>query len=81
MSRDLNNPRYLGDGVYCGCDGQHVVLRLGRHDNKEGEICLEDSVAFQLVKYIQETFKKDKTEWPITTNIARFYDCTANHLT
>ena len=31
---DMENPAYLGDGLYAYFDGNGVELRLARHDNK-----------------------------------------------
>jgi hypothetical protein len=32
--KDMENPTYLGDGLYAYFDGNGVELRLTRHDNK-----------------------------------------------
>ena len=58
--REFMNGSYLGDGVYAGFDGYHVVLRLRSHLDDDGEICLEDKVALALMDYIQQTFKFKK---------------------
>lgn len=58
--REFKNPIYLGDSVYAGFDGYHVVLRLNSHMNESGEICMEDIVAIKLMDYLQSTFKFKK---------------------
>ncbi len=44
-------PEYLGDGVYAVFDGWHIWLRLGSHDNADGQIALAPEVYAALVRY------------------------------
>lgn len=46
----MQNPQYLGDGVYASHDGYHVWLSVGSHENQP-VVALEPSVLSALVHY------------------------------
>jgi hypothetical protein len=52
----VDNPIYLGDGVYASFDGYHVVLTANIPTTDT--IYLDSHVAEALVKYINELRKK-----------------------
>jgi hypothetical protein len=48
----MDNPVYIGDGVYAYFDGNGIELRLGAHDN-ECVVYLEPEVMDALVTFYQ----------------------------
>lgn len=51
-------PIYLGDGVYALFEDGYVILRLDRHDNEHGQICLDLEVFRALRTYGNRAFKE-----------------------
>lgn len=57
---DFQQPDYLGDGVYVGHDGWHILLRLNTHLNVHSQIALEPAVLQKLVDYARNKGMKIK---------------------
>lgn len=47
----MNDPEYIGDGVYIGHDGFRFILRTSSHENQMGQIFLEPDVVQNLIDY------------------------------
>lgn len=56
----MENPVYIGDGVYAYFDGYGVELRLGRHD-AQCAVYLEPEVMASLAEFF-EAVRKTKEE-------------------
>lgn len=56
--KGFQDPEYLGDAVYIGHDGYHVVLRLNTHYNTEGQISLEPDMLDKLPAYYKRMQEK-----------------------
>jgi len=56
----LPQSKYLGDAVYVGNDGFHVVLTTGHHEpvHANNIIKLDPEVANELYKTLKETFEQ-----------------------
>lgn len=51
----MENPKYLGDGVYASFDGYHVNLAVNNHKNHV--VALEPEVVESLKQYFNEIEK------------------------
>jgi len=62
----LDEPRYLGDGVYASFDGYYIWLRTGSHLDAEAtnRVALEPSVFAALVKYERDVARATNEEAP-----------------
>ena len=56
-------PVYLGDSVYAGFDGYHIVLTTnnGYPDDPRNRIVLEPEVYTALQSYVVTIYQKEKT--------------------
>jgi len=52
MSREIQEPRYLGDGVYVHDEGWAISLAVNHHDNKV--IYMGTMEILSLIKYAKE---------------------------
>ena len=50
----MENPRYLGDGVYAEFDGYQIVLKANDHLHPTDIIALEPSVMSSLLRFNDE---------------------------
>jgi len=52
-TRELQEPTYLGDGVYAYDNGYSIELAVNHHENKV--VVLEDTVLLALIEYAKRT--------------------------
>ena len=50
----MENPRYLGDGVYAKYDGYQIELMANDHMNPTDRIYLDSSTLTSFLKFIDE---------------------------
>jgi hypothetical protein len=58
----MENPRYLGDGVYAHFDGCCIVLMANDHRNPTDTICVEPSVLRNLNQFSDEIYHEASAE-------------------
>jgi len=58
----MENPRYLGDGVYARFDGFSIWLMANDHLNPTDTICLEPSVLRSLNQFVEQIEREARAE-------------------
>jgi ppGpp synthetase/RelA/SpoT-type nucleotidyltranferase len=56
---EIGEERYIGDGIYAGYDGYHVVLKTGSADNIVSAIYLDVQVRNALRELLAEFDNKE----------------------
>ena len=51
---ELNEDRYIGDGVYASYDGYHLVLRTGSHTSVDNVVYLDAQVRDALREILEK---------------------------
>jgi len=54
---NLSNLAYLGDAVYAGYDGYHIVLMVSNGTSVTNRICLDPGVISELSNYVDRLNK------------------------
>lgn len=57
----LTDPSYLGDGVYAGFDGYHVILSTQDGQFVQNVVALDDQVQWAYLKYLEKRFNVEIT--------------------
>lgn len=56
---EINEARYIGDGVYAAFDGFHIILMTDSVTNPTNKICLDTQVRNALRELLAEFVKKE----------------------